>query len=442
MLYQQSKETLDCWHERTKNHLYEKQVARGRQGCRQPGGWSSSSCASEREDGRDPAAAGGNQRQARGAHLKVAGNASWTRARTASTFRTGWGQHQRGRPWVTLRRGRGAPGRAPDGAAGLIVEHGERPRAGRPRGHLAPCRRRGRGTRRAAAGRSSLLRISSPRTLSAGERTEEAHRRAAQDVPVVAYCRGPFCLMAKDAVELLRRKGYQAFHLTDRVAEWRAADARRRVSERSCSMKTLLVLNDAPTAVNAPTTAHALPALCGQGGPTRSRYSSSATPLQPRTSSRRCPAASQPRGDARLGREPRRRHWRLRHVHGCPGHCGRGPSPGRSPQQPGRTHPVDCLGRQGPGVPDPGDDHVLPPTPGCQRHAVRTSSAAPACRRLSRSTSSQGTKTGSTPRPRKPACASSHVIDTHVHADHYSGGPALARRVGAPYHLHESNQGR
>ncbi len=43
-----------------------------------------------------------------------------------------------------------------------------------------------------------------------------------KDVPVVAYCRGPFCLMAKDAVELLRKKGYQAFHLTDGVAEWRA----------------------------------------------------------------------------------------------------------------------------------------------------------------------------------------------------------------------------
>jgi rhodanese-related sulfurtransferase len=43
-----------------------------------------------------------------------------------------------------------------------------------------------------------------------------------RDVPVVAYCRGPFCLMAKDATELLRRKGYQAFHLTDGVAEWRA----------------------------------------------------------------------------------------------------------------------------------------------------------------------------------------------------------------------------
>lgn len=34
------------------------------------------------------------------------------------------------------------------------------------------------------------------------------------------------------------------------------------------------------------------------------------------------------------------------------------------------------------------------------------------------------------------------VIDTHVHADHYSGGPELARRVRAPYCLYESNQDR
>lgn len=43
-----------------------------------------------------------------------------------------------------------------------------------------------------------------------------------RDVPVVAYCRGPFCLMAKDAVTLLRKHGYHAVHLTDGVAEWRA----------------------------------------------------------------------------------------------------------------------------------------------------------------------------------------------------------------------------
>lgn len=43
-----------------------------------------------------------------------------------------------------------------------------------------------------------------------------------KDVPVVAYCRGPFCLLAKTAVDLLRKNGYQAFHLADGVAEWRA----------------------------------------------------------------------------------------------------------------------------------------------------------------------------------------------------------------------------
>jgi hydroxyacylglutathione hydrolase len=33
-----------------------------------------------------------------------------------------------------------------------------------------------------------------------------------------------------------------------------------------------------------------------------------------------------------------------------------------------------------------------------------------------------------------------HVIDTHVHADHYSGGRKLAQLVGAPYCLHESDR--
>jgi hydroxyacylglutathione hydrolase len=33
-----------------------------------------------------------------------------------------------------------------------------------------------------------------------------------------------------------------------------------------------------------------------------------------------------------------------------------------------------------------------------------------------------------------------HVIDTHIHADHRSGGPALAKKAGANYCLHESAQ--
>ena len=35
-----------------------------------------------------------------------------------------------------------------------------------------------------------------------------------------------------------------------------------------------------------------------------------------------------------------------------------------------------------------------------------------------------------------------HIIDTHVHADHYSGGRALAEKTGAAYCLHESNTQR
>lgn len=42
----------------------------------------------------------------------------------------------------------------------------------------------------------------------------------------------------------------------------------------------------------------------------------------------------------------------------------------------------------------------------------------------------------------KAGAAIAHVIDTHVHADHYSGGLTLARRAGAAYWLHESNLGR
>lgn len=40
---------------------------------------------------------------------------------------------------------------------------------------------------------------------------------------VVAYCRGPWCLMSMDAVALLRRKGVRARRLEDGLPEWRAA---------------------------------------------------------------------------------------------------------------------------------------------------------------------------------------------------------------------------
>ncbi|HTS55430.1 MAG TPA: metalloregulator ArsR/SmtB family transcription factor [Burkholderiales bacterium] len=39
--------------------------------------------------------------------------------------------------------------------------------------------------------------------------------------PIVAYCRGPFCLLAGQAVEVLQRRGFRALRLEDGVAEWR-----------------------------------------------------------------------------------------------------------------------------------------------------------------------------------------------------------------------------
>lgn len=38
---------------------------------------------------------------------------------------------------------------------------------------------------------------------------------------IVAYCRGPYCVMATEAVELLREKGYRATRLDLGVPEWR-----------------------------------------------------------------------------------------------------------------------------------------------------------------------------------------------------------------------------
>jgi|TARA_B110000977_G_C11077892_1_gene491838 rhodanese-related sulfurtransferase len=38
---------------------------------------------------------------------------------------------------------------------------------------------------------------------------------------VIAYCRGPFCLLAFEAVKQLRSKGYKARRLEDGFPEWK-----------------------------------------------------------------------------------------------------------------------------------------------------------------------------------------------------------------------------
>jgi rhodanese-related sulfurtransferase/DNA-binding transcriptional ArsR family regulator len=54
----------------------------------------------------------------------------------------------------------------------------------------------------------------------------ELHRRLAElprDQEIVAYCRGPHCAFAHEAVRLLRREGFRARRLEDGLPEWAAA---------------------------------------------------------------------------------------------------------------------------------------------------------------------------------------------------------------------------
>lgn len=54
----------------------------------------------------------------------------------------------------------------------------------------------------------------------------EIEKRLAElpsDTDIVAYCRGPFCLLSDEAVALLAAKGFRARKILDGVSEWQAA---------------------------------------------------------------------------------------------------------------------------------------------------------------------------------------------------------------------------
>jgi rhodanese-related sulfurtransferase/DNA-binding transcriptional ArsR family regulator len=51
------------------------------------------------------------------------------------------------------------------------------------------------------------------------QRLSERPRRQA----IVAYCRGPFCMLSDEALKLLRARGYKATKILDGVSEWQAA---------------------------------------------------------------------------------------------------------------------------------------------------------------------------------------------------------------------------
>jgi rhodanese-related sulfurtransferase/DNA-binding transcriptional ArsR family regulator len=50
---------------------------------------------------------------------------------------------------------------------------------------------------------------------------------------IVAYCRGPYCVMSVDAVEVLRKKGFRAHRLEQGVAELRAQGWRLESSDEA-----------------------------------------------------------------------------------------------------------------------------------------------------------------------------------------------------------------
>jgi len=86
---------------------------------------------------------------------------------------------------------------------------------------------------RAKRGLVTVLDVRPPEEFAAGHvpgavniPIQELEKRLAE-LPrrkeVVAYCRGPYCLMSYDAVQLLRRKGLKARRLQDGLPEWRLA---------------------------------------------------------------------------------------------------------------------------------------------------------------------------------------------------------------------------
>lgn len=44
------------------------------------------------------------------------------------------------------------------------------------------------------------------------------------DKEIVVYCRGRYCVLAREAVEFLRSKGYAATYMEDGIPEWKADD--------------------------------------------------------------------------------------------------------------------------------------------------------------------------------------------------------------------------
>lgn len=86
---------------------------------------------------------------------------------------------------------------------------------------------------RAGRGDVVILDVRPAREFAAGhipgalsvplDRLDAALDRLPKRAQIVAYCRGPYCVMAPQAVEKLRAHGYRARRLADGMPEWRLA---------------------------------------------------------------------------------------------------------------------------------------------------------------------------------------------------------------------------
>lgn len=86
---------------------------------------------------------------------------------------------------------------------------------------------------RALQGEVTVLDVRPPEEFAAGHLPTarsvplRALRAALADLPrdraVVAYCRGPYCVLAVEAVRLLRAEGFDAHRLDQGPPDWRAA---------------------------------------------------------------------------------------------------------------------------------------------------------------------------------------------------------------------------
>jgi ArsR family transcriptional regulator len=55
------------------------------------------------------------------------------------------------------------------------------------------------------------------------DKLEDYLAKLPKRLEIVAYCRGPYCLMSFEAVALLRKRGWKARRLEDGFPEWKAA---------------------------------------------------------------------------------------------------------------------------------------------------------------------------------------------------------------------------